>query len=136
MAKTMASGLAGTGTRFLHALSRVGQQFGRTFLVKSGRGYRPEPLAPRRVEEDKRPGGEQGAASRFRCPASGSGSGLGAEAEPPPAATFRLAPWLCAGGAGGVPAPGGRRRSGARGRNDLAVRSLSKRVPPRTPARR
>jgi hypothetical protein len=132
----MASGLAGTGTRFLHALSRVGQQFGRTFLDKSGRGSRLEPVAPRRVEEDRRPGGEQGAASRFRCPASGSGFGLGAEAELRPAATFRLEPWLCAGRAGGVAAPGGRPRSGARGGNDLAVWSLSEHVPPRTPARR
>lgn len=51
--ETVASGLAGTGTRFLHALFHIGRHFGCTFLVKIGRGYRPEPVAPRRVREDR-----------------------------------------------------------------------------------
>lgn len=77
----MASGLAGTGTRFLHALSRVGQQFGRTFLAKSGRRYWPEPVAPRRVRDDGRPR-RRPSRNRVRPRASGAqlpapGLGLG-----------------------------------------------------------
>lgn len=83
----MASGLAGTGTRFLHALSRVGQQFGRTFLAKSGRRYWPEPVAPRRVRDDPRPLGGPGR----------TGCGLAL-----PVPSFRLRVW--AWGRGGATA--------------------------------
>lgn len=96
----MASGLESTGTRFLHALSCVGRQFGRTFLVKSGRSYRPKPAALRRV------GGGQAIALK-----TGWGTGCGLAL---PVPSFRLRVWVWG-------------RGGATSRRDFQTRTMAMR---------